>query len=114
MAGITATGAATILTNFGTLELNGGITDNGDALTLSIANAGDTLFLDAGVMNAHTVSFGGVATLELNAASLAVATALALGDSTLKLDGPGALVTDASGVTISGGTISGPVRSPRR
>jgi hypothetical protein len=62
VAGITATGAATILTNFGKLELNGGIADNGNALTLSIANAGDTLFLNSGVMGAHTVSFGGVAT----------------------------------------------------
>jgi hypothetical protein len=106
-ANVTSTGAATIATNFGVLEINGTITDTSNLLTLLIGNDSDTLILN-GASAANAVIFATSATLDLNAgATLTVGTQMDIGNGTLLLSGGGATLTDASGVTIGAGTITG-------
>ena len=107
-AAVTASGAAHITANGGTLEVTGAITDSGSALVLTITGATDKLLLDA-ASAAHTVTFSSSGTLELNTSgTLTVGTAMAVGTGTVKLDAAGTTqLTDASGITIAGGTISG-------
>ena len=109
-APITATGDAHIVTSGGTLEISGPITDAGHALTLSVAGASDTLLLDNagfGVIptpEVHSVTFGSTGVLELGE-GLAVDTTLSIGAGTVQLDsGP---LSDAAGITIGSGTITG-------
>jgi hypothetical protein len=104
-AAVTATGAANITANGGTLHVTGAVIDGGGALVLAVTGASDRLLLDAGSA-AHTVNLNG-GTLELGTTgTLTVGTALAIGAGTVQLDGASTL-TDASGVTLAGGTISG-------
>jgi hypothetical protein len=106
-AAVTASAAAHITATGGTLEVTGAITDSGAALVLTISGATDHLLLDA-ASAAHTVTFGSSGTLELNlGAALTVGTAMAVGAGTLQLDAGGATLTDASGVTLSTGSITG-------
>ncbi len=120
-ANITATGAATIAANGGTLRIVGDLNDTGDALTLSLTAAGDRLahfppgdFISHS--SVHTANIDTVVgTLELSAKTyLTVATTMTIGDSTVQLDSQtdgfvqyGALLIDAAGVTIDDGTIIG-------
>src|SRR5262249_51500794 len=105
---VTASGAASIVANGGTLEMKSGITDSGNALSLKITGAGDKPLLDA-ASAANTLTFNGASgTLELNTSgTLTVATALAIGSGTVKLDGASSSLTDNAGLSISTGTITG-------
>ena len=106
-AQVTASGAAHITANGGTLEVTGSITNSGGTLVLTITGAGDKLLLDA-ASAAKTVTFGSSGTLELNTSgTLTVTDALAVGTGTVKLDGTSSSLTDAAGVTLSTGTITG-------
>jgi hypothetical protein len=102
---ITASNAAHITANGGTLTIANGITDTNNQLTLTVTGNSDRLVLD-GTSAAHAVSFSGNSgTLEL-AAGLTVGTALSVGSGTLQLDSGGSL-TDNTGISLSGGMISG-------
>ena len=71
--------------------------------------AGDTLRFDGALSSAASVMFTGPAgALEIaTGATLTVSSALNIGSSAVQLDGAGLLLTDAAGVTLAGGTISG-------
>src|SRR5437762_3359765 len=105
---IGASGAAHITAKGGTLEITSAIADSGGALVMTITGASDKLLLDT-ASAAHSVTFnGGNGTLEIGgSASLTIATALAIGSGTLKLDGASSTLTDASGVTLGGGSLFG-------
>jgi hypothetical protein len=100
------TGAGTLAASGGTLEVNGAV---GSIGSLTIAGSA-TLLLD-GTSSATGVTFQGTGgTLEINTAgSLTVSSALAVGNNIVKLDGSAGTVqlTDTSGITLSGGSISG-------
>ena len=90
----------------GTLEINATVTGVG---TLEVGSViGDTLKLDS-VSSATSLTFlGSAGTLELNTnGTLTLTGALAIGTNTLKLDGGSSTLTDAAGITLAGGTISG-------
>ena len=90
----------------GTLEINASVTGVG---TLEVGSvSGDTLKLDS-VSNAASLTFlGSAGTLELNTnGTLTLTNALVIGANTLKLDGGSSTLTDAAGITLAGGTISG-------
>jgi hypothetical protein len=103
---LTASGAAFVTANGGTLEMQSAITDSGSALALKITGNGDVLKLDAGSA-AHTVSFNSNSgKLELNSSgTLTVGTALTIGSGTLQLDGASSALTDGNGITVSSGGI---------
>jgi large repetitive protein len=99
-------GTGAIITSGGVLEVKSGITG---ALALTIGSgAADKLLLDA-TSNVSSLAFSGVAgTLEVNTSStLTVSSSLAVGANTVKLDGTGSILTDANGLTLAGGVISG-------
>jgi large repetitive protein len=105
---LTASGAAFVTANGGTLEMQSAITDSGSLLTLSDTASTDTLKLDAAGNQAHTLTLnGGTLMLNGNTAALTVGTQAVLGAGKVTLAGTGATFTDASGATISTGTISG-------
>jgi hypothetical protein len=107
---IDASGAANITANGGTLEIQNQLTDNGGTLTLTISGSADRLLLDFN-STANAVSFNGNSgTLELNSNGtfgLTVATQMAIGSGTVKLDSAFSILTDTSGITLAGGTIIG-------
>jgi hypothetical protein len=110
VANVTKSGTGTtntITASGGTLEINGTITSL-NSLTVGSGST-DTLKLDK-TSTATALTFSGsTGTLELNtAAMLTLTNALAVGANTVKLDGAGTTqLTDAAGLTIAGGTISG-------
>ena len=121
---VTIDTGTTVTANLGTtLDLTGAITNNG---TLTTALTGGTIDLEnatvtggiqinhgmvdaTGTSSATSLTFlGSAGTLEVNtAATLTVTNALAIGANTLKLDGASSTLTDAAGITLAGGTISG-------
>ncbi len=110
-AAVTATGAATITANGGLLELSS-VANSGAALALklgtSAGSSGDTLKLD-GTSSATSASFVGTSgeTLEIAAGTLTLTNALAIGADTLKLDNASSSLTDAAGVSLTTGNITG-------
>ena len=109
VAPVTATGTASIMARSGAIELSGPIVDSGAGLALSIYAAGDSLLLDnATQAAAHSANLDNVkGTLELNGVSLTVGSKMAIGGSTVKLDGGTSGLIDTAGITISTGTIIG-------
>src|SRR5262249_16495261 len=112
---VTATGAAAITANGGTLDIASGITDSGNALTLEITGNSDVLKLD-GSSAAHTVTFNGHSgTLELTStSSLTLNGDNTIATGTIKLDGAtltvangDTLTIDSNATLIGSGTISG-------
>src|SRR6185312_14275290 len=106
--GIDASGAAHITAAGGTLEINGAVTDSGGALALLVSGDADDLLLD-GASAAKSLDFNGhKGTLELNSSgSLTLTDALAIAAGTVKLDGAASTLTDAAGISLSTGTITG-------
>ena len=106
-AAVTASGAAHVTASGGTLEVTGKLTDSGSALVLTASAATATLKLDAAGSAAHTVTLnGGTLLLSGSTAALTVGTKLAVASGKVTLQN-GATLTDASGVSITTGTISG-------
>src|SRR6202040_1376811 len=105
---ITATGAAAIIASGGALEIASAITNSGSlALTVG-SGASDKLLLDAGSAATSLGFSGSTGTLELNTSgTLTLTNALAVGANAVVLDGSGVQLTDAAGITIAGGTLSG-------
>lgn len=96
---LTLSGAATVLTVTGTTTLSssGGISGVGKLASTVTASAASTAVITAS---------GG--TLELNtAATLTLTNALAIGANSVKLDATASTLTDAAGIIISTGTITG-------
>ena len=107
---ITATGAAHVTESGGKLEITGAVT--GSSLVLGVGStASDKLLLDASGNSVGSVSFAsatGAGTLELSAGATVTATsALALGSNIIKLDAATSKLTDAAGITVSSGEITG-------
>jgi Hint domain-containing protein/uncharacterized protein DUF4347 len=105
----TSTCTGTITASGGTLDLSGNVTNSGSLRLSTGAGATDRLKLD-GTASATSMTFGGsTGTLELGTAgALTLTNALSIGSNTVQLDAAGTVqFTDASGVTLSGGTITG-------
>src|SRR4029077_18884141 len=107
-AAVTASGAAHITATGGTLEIAHQLSDTNNLLTLTISGNSDKLLLDFNSA-AKTVNFNGAnGTLELNTiGQLIVGTQLAIGGGTVQLDSAFASLTDASGITLNGGSLQG-------
>ena len=105
---VTATANAGIKATGGTLEVTGAITNGvGGTLLLSIDN-GSTLLLDAATTATTATFLGETGILEVGTGgSLTLTNSLDVSANTVKLDGSGSTLTDANGLTLEGGTISG-------
>jgi large repetitive protein len=90
--------------------VTGAVTNGtGGAVALQVGSAaGDTLKLDAASSVTSASFLGSNGTLEFNASgTLTIANALAVGANALALDLAGSTLTDAGGVTLAGGSITG-------
>jgi hypothetical protein len=109
-AAVSATGAAKIDEIGGALTISGAIAATTATLGVG-ATSNDLLLLEGATNSAGSVSFSsaaGAGTLEVGASStLTVAALLSLGSNTISL-GSAAALTDANGVTLTGGMIAGP------
>ena len=103
----TAAGTGTITASGGTLEIKLAITNAG-SLTLSVGNgSSDKLRLDSASAATLLTFSGSTGTVELNNATLTLASALAIGANTMTLVGSSSALTANSGISVGTGTITG-------
>ena len=105
---LTASGAAHITATGGTLNIAHQLTDSGNQLTLTITGDSTRCCSVLSARRRAVVFTNALGTLELDTlGQLTVGSAMAIGGGTVKLDSGVSSLTDASGITLNGGSIIG-------